>query len=603
MPTYYKYAEREADSYINWAEIGKNMSDMLANENKIREEKKAAIDEESRQLGLTLSDYPQGENRLMNEWAMTFSGNMQEARLMQDRLLKQGKLKLNDYMKMRQNSTDGTKTAFDLITDFQTDFKEMWDRMQNDESAGLEQKFAREVEAFGDFAKSDLYINPTDGKVNVAFRDEKVVDGKKVYVMNKNPNNFSEINALRNRIKMRVDKYKLPTQMDAVVNSFGEQIQAMQTVQAQLHQQGMTMEITDILQKEGLPEDLKGVVMGFKDAETNILQSQLANPFNAASILDDYVNTAPNGKLYDYTWDKDQAAANPELILLKNEGGKPVPVLSAEQEKVALEKLRVEARMRYAHKEKLTSTGQIQLQERRPITQTESDEKDKDEEALNFARQTSFLISGDDAQVDGALKYFRGRGANLEKNPPGKPKGIYIENERGEMVPFEMKGKTNDLGTSIVGSLIKATGSSLNDTRIVKYFPKYMKGTFNVTASGSGKAKERDVEGEFETKIGSQITSDLFSGKKSTVTGPKIKQIFANVPGVSVTYSGAGSPYNDVTVTYTNSKGVKTTANLNSNESGDEAKAQAVELKKIFNAIESGHKTKAIGPELNYEGL
>ena len=41
MATYYKYAERSADSQVNWAEVGKGISDMLADEVKIREEKKA----------------------------------------------------------------------------------------------------------------------------------------------------------------------------------------------------------------------------------------------------------------------------------------------------------------------------------------------------------------------------------------------------------------------------------------------------------------------------------------------------------------------------------------------------------------------------------
>ena len=373
MATYYKYVQKEADSYVNWAEIGKNMSDMLANENKVREEKKAAIDQASREFGETLANAPQGENRLMNEWALKFGGNAQQARLMQDKLLKSGQLKLNDYIMMRQNITDGTTQAFSLIKDFQTDFKEMWDRMVKDESAGLEQKFAKEAESFGDFNKSDLYINPTDGKVSVAFKDKKVVDGNEVYVMSENPNNFAEISSLKNRIKMRVDKYQLPTQVDAIVNSFGEQIKAMEAVKATLSQQGKIMEISDILQKTGLPEDLNGVVMNFKDAETKVLQSQLSNPFNAASILDDWVNQAPNGKLYDYTWDAKEAAQNPELILLRNEGGKPMPVLSEEQKTVALEKLRLEARMRYKHKEQLISTGQVQLQERRPPTQGELD--------------------------------------------------------------------------------------------------------------------------------------------------------------------------------------------------------------------------------------
>lgn len=45
MATYYKYAERSADSQVNWAEVGKGISDMLTEGAKLREEKKAAYEE------------------------------------------------------------------------------------------------------------------------------------------------------------------------------------------------------------------------------------------------------------------------------------------------------------------------------------------------------------------------------------------------------------------------------------------------------------------------------------------------------------------------------------------------------------------------------
>jgi len=41
--TYYKYAERESDSQVNWASVGKDMSDMLAETNRVREEKKLLL--------------------------------------------------------------------------------------------------------------------------------------------------------------------------------------------------------------------------------------------------------------------------------------------------------------------------------------------------------------------------------------------------------------------------------------------------------------------------------------------------------------------------------------------------------------------------------
>ena len=119
MATYYKYAERSADSTINWAEVGQNMTDMLQEEARIREEKKAAIDEESRKLGETLSNQPMGDFEPANQFALDFAGSAQETRLIQDNLLRSGMLRPKDYAIMRQNLTDGTKTMFDLSKAYQ----------------------------------------------------------------------------------------------------------------------------------------------------------------------------------------------------------------------------------------------------------------------------------------------------------------------------------------------------------------------------------------------------------------------------------------------------------------------------------------------------
>ena len=88
MATYYKYAERSADSTINWAQVGQGMTDMLQEESRIREEKKAAIDEASREYGKTLQDLPSGDFQTANEFAIKFGGKAQEQLLIKDRLLK-----------------------------------------------------------------------------------------------------------------------------------------------------------------------------------------------------------------------------------------------------------------------------------------------------------------------------------------------------------------------------------------------------------------------------------------------------------------------------------------------------------------------------------
>jgi len=86
--TYFKAQPTAAETQINWAEVGKNFSDMLTEEARVREEKKAAIDEASRQYQQTLNDVEQGQSATANQWWLNAAGEMQQQMLMQDRMLK-----------------------------------------------------------------------------------------------------------------------------------------------------------------------------------------------------------------------------------------------------------------------------------------------------------------------------------------------------------------------------------------------------------------------------------------------------------------------------------------------------------------------------------
>ena len=178
MATYYNYVERTADSQINWAEVGKNMTDMLQQESKVREQKKAAIDAASREFGQTLANPPQGEHKGANQWALEYGDNASQFMLMQDRLLKSGNMKLKDYTVARQNLLDGTDRAFNLTKDYQAVFADKMERYKTGKSQDIEQWLMAQAEGYSDFNKSQLYINPTNGTVSVAMKEKKVIDGK-----------------------------------------------------------------------------------------------------------------------------------------------------------------------------------------------------------------------------------------------------------------------------------------------------------------------------------------------------------------------------------------------------------------------------------------
>ncbi len=432
--TYYNYAERKADSFVNWAEIGKGISDMLSEENKIREDKKAAIDKASLEFGETLSNSPQGENKDLNEWALEYAAQAQEARLMQDRLLKSGQLSVKDYTMMRQNITDGTTQAFNLVKEYQSEYATKMERYKTEKSQELERWLMAQAEGFGNFKKSSLYINPTDFKVSVALKEKKNIDGKEVYAMSNDPNNFTTVNGLRNRIKGTFDKYDVTTNIGKMVATLGEEKTSLQKI-ATMYSTGSITETLDITKRSNLPKDAQGIVMKFEEAETKMLQAQLQNPYNTSSILTNTIGTAPNGKQYSFTFSEEEAKKNPNLILVKDsDSGSPIPVFSKEQEKTALERLRLEARMMYDKTVETKVTPQIQLQQTRPLSEAEMAANKAKQDSKNIGQQLAALLTGNQTQREQARGYFESIGTRVDASNPSQ---LTVYGPKGNPVSFK----------------------------------------------------------------------------------------------------------------------------------------------------------------------
>ena len=419
MATYYKYAERQADSFVNWAEIGKNMTDMLANENKIREEKKAAIDKSSREFGEILSEGVQGEHKGMNQWSLEYANDAQQARLLQDKLLKSGELKLKDYLVQRQNITDGTKQAFGLMKEYQDEYKNKMERMKEDKSQDLEAWLMSEAEGFANFSQSKLYINPTDYSVATG----KMVKNESTGVMelSKNPNDYSTVSSLRNRIKGTFDKFDVPNTLTQFVDGLGVEINAIKKLGTDT-KTGSITETLDITKRTSFGESNKKIVDNFEKAETKALQSYLTNPYNVSSILTNSIKAAPNGEQYTFTWNPEEAKANKNLILLKNDpkSGNPTPQFTEEQEKAALEHLRVQARLMYDKKEEIQAIAEPKKTYAPEYVGKKSTD---DKELVNTATMIGTLWGGPSgAEIKKATTAFRDINPNVqsvERTPTG----------------------------------------------------------------------------------------------------------------------------------------------------------------------------------------
>ena len=432
MPLGYKYVERDASSQVNWAEIGKNMSDMLANENKVREEKKAAIDEASRQFGLQLANAPQGQDASARSAALEYADNASKFMRMQDVLLKSGKMKLKDYTVARQNLLDGTDQAFDSLTGYQKVFGEKMDRARTDKSAAYELHAMQKAEGFGNWAQSGFYINPTNGQVNIALKDKQTIDGKDVYTMSQNPNKVASTTYVKGLIQGQWDKFNTMESTQAWSKSLGADVRAT-SILGTILKTGEIRSKEDITSRTDIIDADKQVMYKFVDAENQYIDGALANPFARGSVLTDSLKFASNGKQYRFTNDENDAKNNPEAILeIINPSTQQGELkFSDEQHEASNEFMRNQARSQYTYKEEIKSTAQAgELSPEPEWKSKKKDEKKLAEDAVGVWNKVFTATTTEDK--NNAVQQLLGTQLaqdkhliNLDLNTPGEITFIY----------------------------------------------------------------------------------------------------------------------------------------------------------------------------------
>ena len=285
MASYYKFAERQADSFVNWAEIGKGITDMIQTEVAIRDQKKAAIDQATRDNLKKVAEAPVGSHEGLNTWTLNYADSAREAILLQDRLLKQGMLKLKDYTVMRQNLNDGTDELFGVIKNFQNTFKEKRDRLiSNDpknKSQQLEMDLMAYTEKFADFSKSAAIIDPRNFTVNVGLMEP---DPNNQGVM-KVGKQIATSSFLRNIQNTKVDYFDSEAAADQASKNFAPFVRA--TIERVSGLEGKVVTIDDVRKN---PEYQKYLDQSLK--------SFFSNPFNVTSILTEDLVEDENGNPY-----------------------------------------------------------------------------------------------------------------------------------------------------------------------------------------------------------------------------------------------------------------------------------------------------------------
>lgn len=551
MATYYKYAERDADSQVNWAEVGKGLSDMLAETNRVRQEKKDAIDAATRETMKYLAETPNGEHVGARESILDYANNASNRMRIAEQQLKSGQMSVKDYTIFRQNLIDGTNLAFNANKAYQESFSDIMNRSRDGISSGLELNNAEEVESFGNWKNIGWQIGP-NGTIMAGKMVEKDVDGKKVRTLDDSPGGLRSMDYLNQAILGRIDKYDYESKVKGFVDNLGEEKKTIVTL-GKIQQQGSIKSIQDITSREDIDPATKQVLFNFLKAEDEKIKEIAGTNLDSARILFDSAKTAPNMQPYKITTDPKEAKKGENYILkvVDPDSGGFTYQLTDGQKKDAEEFIRTNMRSQYDYKEEGQIVGAVQRDEPRPPTQIEVDRQDEAAAAKEFARQLSKLTVGNDADAKNSLPYFQ----SLIEEQGGKinrsNKGIEVITPNGDkkFYAYTAGGKVQN-PLELQRQLVTALNTrGLNDDMIGKalkgfYNPKQK---INQTTIGSGYVPEADYRPKLQQTIKSVITEDKFFGQNSRDVAPNLKKALASIPTLSVTDKGNYSAFsNDV---------------------------------------------------------
>jgi hypothetical protein len=479
MATYYKYAERSAESQVNWAEIGKNMTDMLRQEVQVRDQKKAALDEATRKAAQQISDAPQGEHVGAKTEAIRLADQATKYLLMQNRLMKQGILDPKDYMISHQNLSDGIKTAYSSMKAFQENYGKLMERAQKDESSMIELKRLEKIQGYGNFRQSGFFIDAPTGNLNVGLKEEQIIDGQKVIGLK--PGSTVGMQYIDGAIYGQIDKYKYQEPLKVMADRIGEVVRTTVTP-GTLNQIGYTKSLNDARQRINemqIGSDDKKILYDFYQSAYDTIGTMLTNENHKASLLVD----AMASKGYFWTDDPEEAAKNPKAVLevIDPNTGRAVMKFNKEQDQAATDFMMQQFLGMIDVKEDIDSTGFVPRPPQR--TDAEIGLAEKKAQAKNFGENLGIALkSPDEEKRNNAIKYL------------GQKSGRQVDIEGGKIMVYDLDGQQGkseyDLNTDpdeLASALISAFGIELPEDTILQFAKSTLKGN-KTNTSGSVRA-------------------------------------------------------------------------------------------------------------------
>ena len=435
MADLYKYVGKGESGIQDWSKIGKDISDNLKTVIDERKKQRADIDALTTKAVNEVNNVELGQNKTFNQFLLNGSGQTKEFLLMQEKLLKQGVLKPQDYLNSRQIVSDDWANLSEAAKSFNTDYADAMTRVQDGTAAMQETYQNGKYDAFMNIQDKDVFINPVDGRMYLTTSDG---DGN----IERDPASMLNVNAINARRKDKINKVNLPAEVAKATGALGEVVKA-------LNADGVITRSDKRLNEMML---IGGVPMLFDDAKNDIIDSLMTSPRNNASILTDDVG--------GYTFTEVESEAGGKVIYLKDNGmGLLQPELTDDQLGVVRNNIDMEIEKQLGFSE--TSSYEADLRARTAAADREERKaarKDKEEDFSDVYGYAADLASGDSQGVTRVIQSLASTHPHLsilpsEGDVPGYE--VFDENTGAtktiEIIDGDVSGFTDALFNMIVG--------------------------------------------------------------------------------------------------------------------------------------------------------
>lgn len=471
--TYYKYAERNASSQINWYEVGKSITDMLAETARIREEKKAVFQQAYKEQEENILNSPQGQNQDVNNFTNRLSNKILNSARLDYQLLTSGQMPMDQYLLRRQNAIDGTKRLYDLSKLFQDEYEKKISGVNSGALQALNIFNMKTVEGYLDFNNSEATIDQLgDGRIGLGMYENKNIDGKEVRVLAKNIFNVKEIEG---KILQNVGTFNVEEKTSSFVKNLGS-IKDVVYNEASKSKAGTIQSLlgVEFLSRSPKADDAtRKVVENLNLAIDNQVASYLdENPYNLASVL-----TENTGKYNEdsFTFNKEEADNDPSKILVKIDPITTMTTIDKDgknydaQLKEAKDWVRNSIISKMDQERSISTTSQIQDQSR-PFDPNYQKYVDRKAMLADYVKNLYKLTTSKDLKerrVSG--QYFQGffpAGAEgsmeVTVNPGGK-KGVFLRDPSGKENPYLIPGD-DPLESSLAYGVAHSAAAGYNFT-------------------------------------------------------------------------------------------------------------------------------------------